>query len=268
MQLLRLTLLVLELLLLTGAEGSTMMRHGPRNAWANHRGRMEWWMLWPKNDDRGLKLKTLPACIRDCITPENSWIMIRDKNMSVHDVKRREFCDPRLMLVKKYFVRQIGTCTLESCRYEHSLWRLREHYNYWLQTLCKPPGVRRPKNIWRLKFGEPKMKPMIDPAANMTEASIDAMDGGVDWDADDENRRAAYEYHDWDADEDSDWGAYEDSSQEGGFVAGGIIDANYNPEDYPEWDYDELDWSYEDVDREARTTDEAVTINATHPRSL
>ncbi|WDK20628.1 hypothetical protein CGRA01v4_11915 [Colletotrichum graminicola] len=212
--------LVIALILLTlGAEGATK---SPYNAWTHHRNAMEWWILWPKSDDRGLKLMTLPACIRDCITPENSWVDVNGVNTSVHTVKRRVFCDPRLGLVKKYFVRQIGRCTLESCRFEHSLWRLRAHYDVWLKGLCVPPGIRRPKSVWRLET-ETVLKPMIDPSSNNTDNPTDHdANEHIDWDVYDDYGWDAYNYVDWsaygdfgwDVDEDHDLGDYDEFDRE------------------------------------------------------
>ncbi|KAK1987147.1 hypothetical protein LZ30DRAFT_543846, partial [Colletotrichum cereale] len=202
---------------------------------------MEWWILWPKADDRGLKLKTLPACLRDCITPENSMINIRGEMISVHKVNRRVFCDPRLNLIRKYFIDRVGKCSVESCRYEHSLWRLKGHWDIWLKGLCIPPGVRRPKNVWRLKPDVLTKVPkgaMLDPSADYPDVSTDAdADKDIDREAYDDYGWDAYEDPDWEDFKKIDWGAYGDG-----------------------WDVDEgLDWEdHEDFSREARTTDEAA----------
>ncbi|KAK2000175.1 hypothetical protein LX36DRAFT_442581 [Colletotrichum falcatum] len=205
------------------------------NPWTSHRAQMEWWILWPKQDDRDLKLKTLPACIRDCITPEDT-VFVHHEEVSVHAVKRREFCDPRLNLVKKYFVKKVGACSLEACRFEHSLWRLRRHYHVWLQGLCIPPGIKKPTNVWRL-YPDLKMKPMIDPSANITDLDVLSEYGAaedVDLDKDDYSW-GAYEDLDSDAYRALFWGTYEDFG----------------------WDFDE------DFEREAKTIDEADVTNAT-----
>ncbi|KAK2012610.1 hypothetical protein LZ32DRAFT_605362 [Colletotrichum eremochloae] len=253
MQLLRLALAIALTVLTLGAEGSSQKKS--HNPWTGHRAAMEWWIMWPKADDRGLKLETLPACIRDCITPRNSWVNIRGENVSVHNVNRRVFCDPRLGLVHRFFARRIGSCSIGSCRFEHSLWRLRRHWLLWLRMLCIPPGVKRPKNIWKLQPRyKTKAKPMIDPSANYTNVPTDNdTDKYVGREAYDDDGWDTYEDFDWNAYDYIDWYAYDDDGS-----------SAYEVDD---WGVDEdLDWDvYEDFVGEASITDEAATTTVTRP---